>query len=107
VKAPLGVFYLSRWSSPQKAAEFAFVYANGLKSRYVHVRNVEGDEKPPKPSNYTVETLTGKHNWLTEEGTVFLEVKGDLVLVSEGLDEITNGKVEREIFAPEQKQIGR
>ncbi|PYX38174.1 MAG: hypothetical protein DMG81_12530, partial [Acidobacteria bacterium] len=104
-KAPLGVFYLSRWSSPEKAAEFAFVYAKGLKSRYAHLRNVEGEEKPSKSSNYTVETLTGKHAWLTEEGTVFLEAKGDLVLVGEGLDEITNGKVEGEIFPAEQKAL--
>ncbi len=104
--APLGVFYLSRWSSPEKAAEFAFVYAKGLKSRYAHVRDVEGEEKS-KPSNYTVETLAGKHTWLTEEGTVFLEAKGDLVLVGEGLDEVTNGKVEREVFASVQKDPGR
>ncbi len=54
-----------------------------------------------------METLAGKHTWLTEEGTVFLEAKGDLVLVGEGLDEVTNGKVEREVFASEQKDPGR
>ena len=97
--APMGVFYLSRWSSPEKASEFAFVYAKGLSDRYKHVREVEGVTKTAKPANYTVETLTGKHSWLTEEGTVFLEVKGDMVLVGESLDEATTAAVEREIFA--------
>jgi hypothetical protein len=101
--APLGVFYLSRWSSAQKASEFAFVYAEGLKDRYQRAREV-GNETS-KPSNYTVETLTGKHSWLTEEGTVFLEVKGDMVLVSESLDETTNAKIGREVF-PEPQTKG-
>ncbi len=94
--APLGVFYLSRWSSPQKASEFAFVYAEGLKSRYRRAREVGNGIS--KPANYTVETLNGKHTWLTEEGPVFIEVKGDMVLVSESLDEATNAKIDREVF---------
>jgi len=32
--APLGLFYVSRWSSPDKAAEFASIYAKSLKQRY-------------------------------------------------------------------------
>jgi hypothetical protein len=95
---PMGVFYLSRWSSPEKASEFGFVYAKGLSGRYRRVREVEKDAKGTKSANYTVETLTGKHSWLTEEGTVFLEVKGDMVLVGESLDEVTTSAVEREIF---------
>lgn len=98
VSAPLAVIYLSRWSSPEIASEFAFVYAQGLKERYLHVRDVEDETKNVKPVNYTVETLTGKHTWLTEEGTVFIEVKGDTVLVSESLDQDTTAKVERHVF---------
>ena len=32
--APIGLFYVSRWSSPAKAAEFAAVYAKSLAQRY-------------------------------------------------------------------------
>ena len=32
--APIGVLYVSRWSSPAKAAEFAAVYAKSLAERY-------------------------------------------------------------------------
>jgi len=33
--------------------------------------------------------LRGRHAWLTEEGTVVIEVRGDAVLISESLDEET------------------
>ena len=97
--APLALMYLSRWSSPEKASEFAFVYAKGLKDRYVRVHNVEEEATDTKHAAYTVETLTGKHSWLTEEGPVVIEVKGDTVLVSESLDQDTTAKIEREIFS--------
>jgi len=97
--APLGLMYLSRWSSTQKAGEFAFVYAKGLKLRYQHLRDVDDDAKPAPPKNYTVETLTGKHSYLSEEGPVVIEVKGDMVLVSESLDQDTTEKIERAVFA--------
>lgn len=96
--APLGVMYLSRWSSPEKAAEFAFVYAKGLKARYSHLHDVDAEIKTDKPPQYTVETLTGKHAWLTEEGSVVIEVNGDMVLVAESLDQDTTAKMEQELF---------
>jgi hypothetical protein len=96
--APLGVIYLSRWSSAEKASEFAYVYANGLKKRYSRGHEVGEDAKAAKRQNYTVETLTGTHSWLTEEGPVVIEVKGDLVLVSESLDAETTGALERELL---------
>ena len=94
--APLGLMYLSRWSSAQKASEFAFVYAKGLKDRYQHVH--DDDEAKNKPVNYTVEVLTGKHSYLTEDGPIVIEVKGDMVLVSESLDQDTTEKIERDVF---------
>ena len=96
--APLGLFYVSRWSSAEKASEFAWVYAKGLEHRYKRVHE-SGDEAPKgKAAGYTVETLTGKHAWLTEEGSVFIDVKGDTVLVSESLDQATTEKLEGEIL---------
>jgi len=95
--APLGVLYVSRWSSPEKASEFAFIYAKGLKERYQHVRDVDG-EKQVKPAAYSIETLTGKHSFLTEEGTIVIEANGDMVLVSESLDQDTTKQIERQVF---------
>jgi len=95
---PLGLLYVSKWSTPETASEFAWVYAKGLQQRYKRVHEVEDGSNKANPANYTVETLTGRHAWLTEEGSVFIDVHGDTVLVSESLDQDTTERVEREIF---------
>jgi hypothetical protein len=89
--APLGLLYVSRWSSPAKAAEFAAVYAKSLAQRYKRPRGLGADgkvtdEAPPVDS---WRTLRGYHAWLTEEGPVVIEVRGDAILISESLDEDT------------------
>jgi hypothetical protein len=93
--APLGLLYVSRWSSPAKAAEFAAVYAKSLAQRYKRPRGLGADGKvtddaPPVDS---WRTLRGNHAWLTEEGPVVIEVRGDSILISEGLDEDTTKRV--------------
>lgn len=95
---PLGLLYVSRWSNPERAAEFGSVYAKGLKQRYKQVREVDDPAAKAKPAGYTFDTLAGKHCWMTEEGSVFIEVQGNSVLVSESLDDNTTGRVERELF---------
>jgi hypothetical protein len=70
--APLGLLYVSRWSSAEKATEFAAIYAKSLAKRYQKV--------------ISAETPNGSHMWTTEEGPVFIETHGDLVLVAESLD---------------------
>jgi hypothetical protein len=96
--APLGMMYLSRWSNAEKASEFAFVYAKGLKDRYTRLRDTGEAAKAARPPQYTLETLTGKHNYLTEEGPVMIEVNGDMVLISESLDQETTDKIEHDVF---------
>jgi hypothetical protein len=93
--APLGLLYVSRWSSPAKAAEFAAVYAKSLAQRYKRPRGLGADGKvtddaPPVDS---WRTLRGYHAWLTDEGPVVIEVRGDSILISEGLDEDTTKRV--------------
>jgi hypothetical protein len=102
--APLGVVYLSRWSSPAKAAEFAAVFAKSLAQRYQKARALGTDGKvaddaPPVDS---WKTLRGRHAWLTEEGAVVIEVRGDAVLISESMDDKTTKLVEQD-FWPEAK----
>jgi len=96
--APLGLMYLSRWSNPEKASEFAYVYAKGLKSRYTSAHETGNDAKSDKPAQVIVETLNGKHSYLTEDGPIVIEVKGDMVLISESLDQDTTEKIEHEVF---------
>ena len=70
--APLGLLYVSRWSSAEKAEEFAAIYAKGLTKRYQKA--------------VFQEAFTGGVIWNTEEGTVSIETRSDLVLVAESLD---------------------
>lgn len=104
--APLGLLYVSRWSSPAKAAEFAAVYAKSLAERYQKRQGMGSDGKvaddaPPADS---WRTLRGRHAWLTEEGVVVIEVRGDAVLISESLDDETTKRVEED-FWPEEKPL--
>jgi len=113
--APLGLLYVSRWSSAEKAEDFAGIYARSLGARYKKAEEVGGaaagpasgksgpddagpKDAPAKHKGFKVVPLKGRHAWSTEEGTVVIEEQGDTVLVSESLDAGTTGMVEREVF---------
>jgi len=96
--APLGVLYVSRWSGPEAAAEFAAVYARGLETRYKNCHETGEDATKVKLTTYNVQALTGKHSWLTEQGAVFMDIEDDMVLVSETLDQTVTEQVEQELF---------
>jgi hypothetical protein len=97
--APLGLIYVSRWSSAEKASEFAEIYARSLKQRYKKADEVvSSSESSQEHPEYKVEVLKGRHVWTTEEGTVVIEEQGDTVLVSESLDAATTETLEKEVF---------
>ncbi len=102
--APIAVLYVSRWSSPAKAAEFAADYAKSLAQRYKKRQGLAADgkvaEDAPPPDSWR--TMRGRHAWLTEEGVVLIEVRGAEILISESLDDETMKKVEAD-FWPEEK----
>ncbi len=102
--APIGVLYVSRWSSAPKAAEFAAVYAKSLAQRYQKRQALGTDGKVAEdaPPVDSWRTLRGRHAWLTEEGAVVIEVRGEAVLISESLDDDTTKRVEGD-FWPEEK----
>jgi hypothetical protein len=98
--APLALLYVSRWSSAEKASEFAEIYAQALAQRYKKVAAV-GDpaaDKSAKVGESNVDVLTGRHTWTTEEGAVVIEEQGDTVLISESLDGATTATLEKEVF---------
>jgi hypothetical protein len=102
VAAPLGLLYVSRWSSADKAAEFAGIYARSLKQRYKKVE-AAGDPVPDHAvpnDDAKVDLLKGRHTWTTEDGTVVIEEQGDTVFVSESLDAATTSSLEKEVFGP-------
>jgi hypothetical protein len=98
--APLGLLYVSRWSSAETAAEFAAVYAKSLAERYQRPRGLGADGKVSEdaPPVDSWRTLRGRHAWLTEEGLVVIEVRGDAVLISESLDDDTTKRVEGDFW---------
>ena len=97
--APLGLMYASRWTNAEKAAEFAAIYAKSLENRYKRAHQVEDGKNMPVDLK-SMKTLTGRFTWLTEEGPVVIEARGDTVLVTESLDEPTTEKLEAFVFAP-------
>ncbi|MGC2559998.1 MAG: hypothetical protein WA389_14295 [Terriglobales bacterium] len=97
---PLGVLYVSRWADAEKAAEFAADYAKSLAKRYDKRQPLGNDGKAAAdaPPAESWRTLRGRHIWMTEEGAVVIEVRDDLVLVSESLDDETTKRVEDDFF---------
>ncbi|MGA7908941.1 MAG: hypothetical protein WCA16_16140 [Candidatus Sulfotelmatobacter sp.] len=99
--APLGLLYVSRWSSPEKASEFAAIYARSLEQRYMKVEEVSdpgAQEKVPQTSGFKLDVLKGRHVFQTDEGTVVIEEQGDTVLASESLDAATTAAVEKQVL---------
>ena len=64
------------------------------------MHEVAEDEKSPQADLQRLESLTGTHTWLTEEGPVFIAVEGDRVLITESLDQPTTEQLEHELFEP-------
>ena len=99
--APLGLLYVSRWSSAEKASEFAAIYARSLEQRYKKAEEVSdpgAQEKVPQTSGFKLDVLKGRHVFQTDEGTVVIEEQGDTVLASESLDAATTAAVEKEVL---------
>jgi Asp-tRNA(Asn)/Glu-tRNA(Gln) amidotransferase C subunit len=98
--APLGLLYVSRWATAEKAAQFAAVYAKSLAKRYQHVQEVAEDGTKSAASFEKLQTWKGPHHWMTEDGAVVVEVEGDKILVTESLDAATTIRLSHDVFAP-------
>jgi len=96
--APLGVLYFSRWADAASAGKFAAIYAASLAGRYRHVSDATGAEAKPTASDSAMETLSGTHTWMTEEGPVVISVRKENVLITESLDSPTTERVEQELL---------
>jgi hypothetical protein len=99
--APLGLLYVSRWSTADAAEQFAEIYADSLKQRYKNVKEV-GDLLPDSGSqtdDSKVDLLKGRHAWTSEDGPIVIEEQGGLVFVSESLDAATTSTLEKEVFS--------
>src|SRR2546427_10310435 len=95
--APLAILYVSRWSSAEKAAEFAKIYGESVAKRYAHAHQVAGNGSHASQAGSPAD-VGAKHAWLTEEGPVVIEARDDTVLVTEGLDQPTTDRLGQEGF---------
>ncbi|MGO9127156.1 MAG: hypothetical protein ACLP6G_20000 [Terriglobales bacterium] len=95
---PLDVLYLSRWSDAQSAAKFAAIYAAALEKRFKHVRQVEENATKDVARLPVLESLTGAHTWLTEDGPVVIVVQGSSVLITESFEQSTTERLEQELL---------
>lgn len=96
--APLAILYVSRWASPEAAAQFAAIYAKGIAKRYKKVQEAADDENNRVADLQTVASLAGTHSWLTEEGIVLIAVQGDTVFITESLDQPITEHLEQEVL---------
>jgi hypothetical protein len=102
--APLGLLYVSRWSSADTAAEFAEIYARSLKQRYKKADEIVDSGPLASEGDSKTDVLKGRHAWTTEEGAVVIEEQGDMVFVSESLDAATTATLEKEVFTASNSQ---
>jgi hypothetical protein len=91
--AALALLYVSRWSTPEAAADFASIYATSLKRRYRSMRLVQA----PKANGDAART--GTREWLTEDGDVVIDTQGDTVFVTESFDQVTSEKLRDAVFS--------
>jgi hypothetical protein len=86
--AALALLYVSRWSTPEAAADFASIYASSLKRRYHSMRLIQA----PKDGNGDAPRI-GSHQWLTEDGDVNIDTQDDMVFITESFDDLTSAKL--------------
>jgi hypothetical protein len=74
--AHVGLYYISKWATPEAAEDFAKVYAEALPKRYTELRRVHG---------YTPEVFA----WASSDGLIFIQQTGNMVTAVESFDEET------------------
>ena len=106
---PLALLYVSRWSSPITAAQFAGIYAHSLNQRYKKANQADeakstgdaGSEQKNDDSSAPT-PIQGKHTWTTEDGTVIVEQQAETVFICESLDDATTSTLEKEVLGAPQ-----
>jgi hypothetical protein len=73
--AHVGLFYISKWSTPAAAREFAVIYAAALPQRYTGLKRVAPD--PPRP---------GLESFESSDGPIYIQQTGNAVVAVESFD---------------------
>jgi len=94
---PLQLVFVSKWATAKSADQFAAIYARGMQQRYKKVNAAVDSNLPADLKD--LRTLGGDHTWNTEEGAVVIDVKADMVLVTESLDPAITEQFRHAVFA--------
>jgi hypothetical protein len=80
----VALMFVTRWSDSESAQHVAEAYGAGLPKKYSSLEASAG-------------STPAAQRWQTAEGPVFIETQGDLLLVMEGFDEETAGRLREAI----------
>jgi hypothetical protein len=72
--ADMALVYVSRWATPEAAKQFALFYAKAIDKRYTQVGTTKSMG------------FGSRGEWSTEEGPIVIEVKNDVVVLSESFE---------------------
>jgi hypothetical protein len=104
-KGPLAVVYVSRWATPEDAAELAEIYSKSVKTRYKSAVPVKRPEEldiaqyVPVGFSRVPQRVKAPMEWMTDEGRVTVERHGDLVIAMESFDRESADKLRDAVLA--------
>jgi hypothetical protein len=107
----VALLYLSRWSSQSVAQKFAKAYAATLLDRY---RFADPEQPRPKDEKDTADEKSGSTaeqpaptRWMTDEGLVTIEQRGDTVLVLESFDPKSQAELSKTVWETSAAKVAR
>lgn len=92
-KDQIALLYVSRWDSPESARAFAKMYGD-----YVPTRYKAADRLPASCPVTREQPECSVREWDTAEGRVFIEVRENDLLITEGLDSATVTRARAALF---------
>ena len=92
-KTQVALIFVTRWDSPESANAFAKMYGDYIPKRYPGANRLPASCPVP-----TIQSECSLREWDTSQGRVSLEIRGDQILVLEGLDDTVRQRVRVALF---------
>jgi hypothetical protein len=98
-KDQIGLFYFSRWDSPEAATAFKKMYGDYVPHRYTGVNRLPASCPVSASCPATKEECECPGSqWDTAEGTVLVDIRGTELLIMEGLNESMMQRIRAALF---------
>ena len=92
-KDQIGLIYISRWDSPESAQAFAKMYGD-----YVPTRYKDANRLPASCPVAAEQPECSGREWDTTEGRVLIELRGNEMLILEGLNDSAMQRARAALF---------